>query len=367
MLRRLNGRPRRILMTVDAVGGVWQYALRLAEQLAGAGDQLVLAGLGPEPSSEQRNEAEAFAGLSWLKTPPEWLADDEAQLEDLDAELAGLIRDFAIDVVHLNAPAQAAGKPFACPVVAVSHSCVATWFRAVRGTAIAEDWAWQQRRNRQGLAKADISVAPSASHAALLSACYGEVPRLRVVHNAVAPASGSRSRDPVVLAAGRWWDEGKNGAVLDRAAARIAWTVLAAGSTDGPNGQTIGFRNVARLGPIPGGAMLRLIGRCAVFVSPSLYEPFGLAALEAAAAATPLVLSDIPTYRELWDGAALFFPPRDADELAETVNRLIDRPAERHRLGQAALRRSRDFKPERQADAMRMLYDEASAIHAEGR
>ena len=38
----------------------------------------------------------------------------------------------------------------------------------------------------------------------------------------------------------------------------------------------------------------------------ALYEPFGLAVLEAAQAGCALVLSDIPTFRELWDGAALF-------------------------------------------------------------
>ncbi len=49
-----------------------------------------------------------------------------------------------------------------------------------------------------------------------------------------------------------------------------------------------------------------------IFVSTSLYEPFGLAVLEAAQAGCPLVLSDIATFRELWDGAAIFFPPGDA-------------------------------------------------------
>jgi glycosyltransferase involved in cell wall biosynthesis len=44
-------------------------------------------------------------------------------------------------------------------------------------------------------------------------------------------------------------------------------------------------------------------------VAPSLYEPFGLAVAEAARAARPLVLSDIPTFRELWGDAALTSRP----------------------------------------------------------
>jgi hypothetical protein len=42
---------------------------------------------------------------------------------------------------------------------------------------------------------------------------------------------------PFVLSAGRWWDEGKNGAVLDAAAAHTGWPVVMAGPLDGPNGQ----------------------------------------------------------------------------------------------------------------------------------
>ena len=52
------------------------------------------------------------------------------------------------------------------------------------------------------------------------------------------------------------------------------------------------------------------------------YEPFGLAVLEAAQAGMRLVLSDIPSFRELWDGAATFVASRRADLL----------PALRHAL-----------------------------------
>ena len=48
---------------------------------------------------------------------------------------------------------------------------------------------------------------------------------------------------------------------------------------------------------------------------------FGLPAVEAAAAGTPLVLSDIPAHRETLGEAAAFFPPGDAQALAE---RLVD-------------------------------------------
>ena len=70
--------------------------------------------------------------------------------------------------------------------------------------------------------------------------------------------------------------------------------------------------------------------KASVFASVSRYEPFGLAVLEAAQAGCALVLSDIPTFRELWDGAALFVPPEDPVALAEALrNTLQDDPSER--------------------------------------
>ncbi|TIT59238.1 MAG: glycosyltransferase family 1 protein, partial [Mesorhizobium sp.] len=86
MLQSLIRRPRRILMTVDAVGGVWRYALDLARELAHGGDSIVLAGLGPEPSEEQAKEVQAFAALAWLKTPPDWMTRNESDLERLPQE-----------------------------------------------------------------------------------------------------------------------------------------------------------------------------------------------------------------------------------------------------------------------------------------
>ena len=74
----------------------------------------------------------------------------------------------------------------------------------------------------------------------------------------------------------------------------------------------------------------RHLARQPIFVSTALYEPFGLAVLEAAQAGCALVLSDIPTFRELWDGAARFVPARDDGALAcaiERTRRTTRRPA----------------------------------------
>ena len=71
----------------------------------------------------------------------------------------------------------------------------------------------------------------------------------------------------------------------------------------------------------------------------------------------PLVLSDIPTFRELWDGVAVFYPPHDAESLAFTLDRLASDPHQRRRMGEAARQRSRRFTAEAQAAAMLSLYE----------
>ncbi|RUT84711.1 MULTISPECIES: glycosyltransferase family 4 protein [unclassified Mesorhizobium] len=364
MLRTLKPRSRRILMTVDAVGGVWRYALDLARELVNSGDSVVLAGLGPQPSRQQAEEAEAFTTLIWLNTPPDWMTSSGGDLDALPRELLAPMRDHAIDLVHFNAPTQASGFDAPCPAVVVSHSCVTTWFHAVREQAVDGAWAWQKERNRRGLDRADAVIVPSRSHADMLETCYGPIARLSVVGNSASPVPKTEKRQPLVFAAARWWDEGKNAAVIDQAASLTEWPVFAAGSMHGPNGGRTSFSYAVPLGALPSHEVRSLMARAGIFVSPSIYEPFGLAALEAAMSATPLVLSDIATYRELWDGAAMFFDARNSHDLAACLNRLSTDAELRRELGQAAMRRSRRFTLARQAAAMRGVYDKAALAMA---
>lgn len=356
MLPPLSGGPLRVLMTLDAVGGVWRYAMGLGSALAPSGVEMSFVGLGPEPTVELRDEAEAIGTLDWLPIPLDWTAEREDELEALPEALGILVRTHAPDVVHLNLPSQAFGLDLPCPVVSVSHSCVVTWFQAVRGTDVPEEWGWQRRRNRGGFDASDAVIAPSRSHAEALRRAYGPLANLAVVPNAVSGAPAPAGKENFVFAASRWWDEGKNGAVLDRAASRCDWPVQVAGPLTGSNGQRVTMSNVELLGELPNTAVRTLMDRAAIFVSPSVYEPFGLAAVEAAHSRAALVLSDIPTYREIWDGAALFAPPDDALAFARAINRLAVDEALREEMGRRAALRAEDFSPQIQAQAMLDLY-----------
>jgi len=350
-------RPLRLFMTADAVGGVWQYALDLARGLGGRAD-VTLAVLGPSPTAAQAAEARAMPGLVLVETglPLDWTAETASEIERAGAGIAALAARARPDVIQLNAPALAAAS-FPAPVVAVCHSCVATWWEAVRGGPLPADFAWRTAAVARGLHAADALVAPTHAFAEAVRRSYGLVAAPSVVHNGRRPPAGpERPAEDFVFTAGRLWDEGKNLRILDRAAARLPVPVLAAGATQGPNGAGIALEAVRPLGALSDAAVAEHLSRRPIFASLARYEPFGLAVLEAAQAGCALVLSDVPTFRELWDGAARFVPAVDDDAVVETIGALRANRDERERLGAAARERSSRYTVEAAAESMLAVY-----------
>lgn len=345
----------RVLMTIDAAGGVWRYAMDLARGLRAHGVETAFLGFGPRPAAEAEAEAMALGPLDWAEAPLDWMAEDAAALGGVAETIAASAGRARADLVQVNVPSQAAGLPHGLPVVAVHHSCVATWFRAVKGTPLPGAWSWQARLTRAGLGRADAVVAPSVAHGRAVTAAYG-TQRVRVVPNAVEAEETALEGLPYIAASGRWWDEGKGGATLDAAAARMLWPVVMAGSVRSPSGSDFAPRHAATTGALPHAAAAAFVRNAGVFVGPSRYEPFGLAVAEAARAARPLVLSDIPTFRELWGDAALYVPQGDPEALAATVNCLCADPDLRRTLGRMAQARARRFTVTAQARAMADLY-----------
>lgn len=297
-----------MLLTTDAVGGVWRYSLDLA---AGMVQRPILVVLGPSPSQAQRDEAAAL-GLQLIDTglPLDWTAADPAALTAVTAALKSLAAGQGVRSVHLHAPALAGPDPWEPAAVVVAHSCVATWWQAVRGGPLPDDLAWRAEATRVGLHTADAVIAPSKAHAESTCRAYGDC-MITAVHNGAHPLLAGEGRGDStgpILTAGRLWDEAKNATVLDQVASRLDTPIHAAGPVTGPNGAHVNLPNLHLLGPLDARAMRRAYAKASVFASLARYEPFGLSVLEAAQSGLRLVLSDIPTFRELWDGAARFVP-----------------------------------------------------------
>ena len=85
--------------------------------------------------------------------------------------------------------------------------------------------------------------------------------------------------------------------------------------------------------------LAELVASTEVAVVPSLYEGFSLPAVEHMASGTPLVASRTGALPEVTGDTASLVTPGDAEELAATLRRLQDSPAERERLSAAALER----------------------------
>jgi glycosyltransferase involved in cell wall biosynthesis len=124
----------------------------------------------------------------------------------------------------------------------------------------------------------------------------------------------------------------------------------------GPDDQTVALQHVIPLGNLGPTAMRRRLSLAAVFVSLAIYEPFGLAIVEAALSGCALVLSDIPTFRELWDGAALFCAPQDALEARAAIRRLTEDRELRVELAAAAQRRALGYTAEACAESTLAVY-----------
>jgi glycogen(starch) synthase len=344
----MDGERRHVLMTVDAVGGVWTYALDLAAGLAKAGVRTSLAVLGPSPASDQVDEAAAIPDLALIDTglPLDWTATDAEALEIAAAGIRSLADDVQADLVHLNAPALAGAVGFAQPVISVAHSCLATWWSTVRGGSPPEDFRWRIQAHWRGLMASDAVIAPSGAFADDTMRAY-ETVRPFVVHNGRRgePATPERARSGVVTT-GRLWDDGKDAATLDRAAARLSVPLRAIGALGGPHGEQRILRHALASGRLSAEAVRAQLRSAAVFASASLYEPFGLGVLEAAQAGCALVLSDIPTFRELWEGAAVFAPPGDDEAFAHAIQTLCDQADRRAAFARAAQDRAARFTVE---------------------
>jgi glycosyltransferase involved in cell wall biosynthesis len=350
----------RILITADAVGGVWSHTVELLAGLAATEFVPILAVIGPPPSADHTRELRLrvpACDVIEVGGAPEWLAPDERTAHRTAAHIGRLAENLDVDLVHLSQPSIAGSVVFSVPVVAVCHSCLKSWFDAVRGTELPADMEWRHALIRTGLKRADVCVAPSASFAATLQTVHGLAERPHVILNGREPETitDTPGRDVAVFA-GRLWDDAKNVRTLDAAAAHLPFPIEAAGAIAGPNGAAVTLTRVRQLGSLGRERMVDLFAQRPILVSPAVYEPFGLTVLEGAQAGCALVLSDIPTFRELWDGAALFIDPNDPMALADTLRSVMRDRSWRDELGTRARHRSTAYGGATMAAAYAALY-----------
>jgi glycosyltransferase involved in cell wall biosynthesis len=85
-------------------------------------------------------------------------------------------------------------------------------------------------------------------------------------------------------------------------------------------------RRISMLGYVPDEDLAHLYRNAAWFVFPSLYEGFGLPAIEAMANGCPVIAARAASIPEVCGDAALYFDPNDAQSLADVLKRAVQEP-----------------------------------------
>ena len=123
--------------------------------------------------------------------------------------------------------------------------------------------------------------------------------------------------------------------------------------------------SVAIRGPQTEAQLRALYSRASIYAATARYEPLGMALLEAAFSRCAIVANDIPSFREIWGDAALYFRTNDAASLAENIRMLSeDRPMRRAYAELAYTRARERFTTKRMIDDCLQLYRSLSSVRA---
>jgi glycogen synthase len=337
-----------VLITADTVGGVWTYTQELVAGLVQRGVRVTLVSFGRIPTAAQMAWLEGLPGVEYFPTAfrLEWMNDADRDLDDSMCYLRAIVQECKPELLHLSQFCYGA-MDLGLPKVLVAHSDVIGWNRAVHGAQPAGRWAeWYHGVVSGGLAGASLVVAPSHWMLESIENCYGELRNSRVIYNGRTPELFNRlcRKQQYAASAGRLWDEGKQSRLLMELGHPPLPILVAGALTLDDENTSDPLPNLERYwrepadeqadsvpavrcsGELSEGAMRELLSRAAIYIATSKYEPFGLALLEAALSGCVLVANDIPSLREVWGEAAVYFRKNDANSLGRVLAMLHGNP-----------------------------------------
>ncbi|HSX84265.1 MAG TPA: glycosyltransferase family 4 protein, partial [Cellvibrio sp.] len=222
-------------MTTDTLGGVWSYCMELCAALQPHAVEVVLATMGRALSLEQRKQVDLLDNVevhesTWRLC---WMEEPWEDVSRAGEWLLSLARRYQPDVIHLNDLGHG-NLVWPAPVVMVGHSCVLSWWDAVKNTSAPDEWQDYLKRIGAGLRHADLVVAPTRAMYEALAHHYGPFTSAdhscSVIYNgcnfpalADSPTEKFLHAEPLIFAAGRIWDEAKNIGALSTIAADLHW------------------------------------------------------------------------------------------------------------------------------------------------
>jgi len=359
-----------VLVTADSLSGSWTYARELVTGLVTRGVRVTLVSFGEIPMPDQAAWMDHLHGLDYRPTAfrLEWMQEAEEDLPESSAFLLSLVQELRPDVLHLNHFCYG-NLPVGVPRVVMAHGDLITWTQAVqeRPPRQPRSLHWSKKTVLHGLLGADAVVAPSAWMLNRISACYARPRRGEVIYPGRNPIFFNPyvSKDDCVLAVGRLIDASKQVFLLTQQQHPLPVCIVGAEHTvplpripiradvKVATEQT----SVAIRGPQTDAQLRALYSRSAIYAATSRYDPLGMPALEAAFSRCAIIANDIPSYREIWGDAALYFRRNDAASLAECIRRLNEDRAMRRAYAELAYSRARErFTTKRMIDQYLELY-----------
>lgn len=357
----MEDKAHKILMTADTLGGVWNYSVDLCTALGQYQVEVHLATFGAPLNDHQREQIRQTPNVTLHESDLklEWMQDPWKDVEKGVQWLKSICQRVAPDLIHFNNYGQA-HHAWNLPTVVVAHSCVWSWWYAVHQEHPPNSWLPYRERVTRALHNASLVVSPTFSFLKEMEMIYGTLKNSRVIYNGRHyPQAEPHSKEPIILSAGRIWDEAKNISVLMEIAGELPWPVYVAGENGHPVTKKVSrAENIHYLGALPFEELSQWMHRAAIYVLPAFYEPFGLSVLEAAHSGCALVLSDIATFSELWHDAALFAHPRDPHSIRDALIHLINDPGLLNTLASRARMMSLNYNPDKMAHEYIACYNQ---------
>jgi phosphatidylinositol alpha-mannosyltransferase len=271
------------------------------------------------------------------------------------------LRDEAFDVVHLHEPL--CPGPTMTALLFTERPVIGTFHRAGMSSAYS---AFEPIIRRFA---GRLAIRCAVSEDARVTASTAVGGDYRLLHNGVevdrfAKATPAPTDGPTIFFVGRH-EPRKGLAVLLDAMSRLPADVRLWVASDGPDTpalrkQAAGDDRVEWLGRISDDEVASRLRGADVFCAPSLHgESFGVVLLEAMAAQTPIVASDLPGYANVAraDRDALLVPPGDPDALAAALSRVLGDPTFAESLVASGEVRAAEFSMDRLASRYVELYE----------
>ena len=355
----------RVLLTTDPIGGVWIFTRELARELLDRGHHVALVSFGRSPSRDQRRACEDLAAAHGeafqfhsSEAPLEWMQANERVQSEAAPFLERVAHGFAPEILHANQFCFGS-LPFAIPKLLTAHSDVLSWAEACRPSSLQPS-AWLDRYIalvQAGLASAHCVSAPTAWMLAALKRNFATPPHAQVIANGrtLRLPRQPAARKLRAVCAGRLWDDAKNLALLTRIPSPIPFLVAGECAQDADSAPQPG-NSLYLLGQQDEQEIVDLFSQSSIYLVPSLYEPFGLAPLEAALCGCAVLANNIPSLREVWGNAALYF--HDECTLVLLLKALAANPEMLAAAQQASARRAATFTASRMAEAYLDLYED---------